>query len=139
MNPPLTETATMLGRSCSQKPVREAAFAAVQGLIKPRFNVARPARLTLVQFDDAYERPSAPKTLKNRRRYWPQRLRHQLQHILPTLLLTLIYLAGALLFAFQHCRLSSLLCVIAAVATLFARHRAERPLRSRSRFPHSPR
>lgn len=54
----------------------------------------------------------------NHRRPLLQRLRHRLPQLLPTILLTLLYLAGAVHLALQQCRLTSLLCLIAAAATI---------------------
>ena len=54
----------------------------------------------------------------NHRRPLLQRLRRRLPHLLPTVLLTLLYLAGAVHLALQQCRLTSLLCLVAAAATI---------------------
>ncbi|MFM7605599.1 MAG: hypothetical protein ACKO8Z_10430 [Prosthecobacter sp.] len=54
----------------------------------------------------------------NRRRPWLQRFRRRIAHLFPPLLLTLLYLVGAVHLALQHCRLTSLLCILAAAATV---------------------
>ncbi len=54
----------------------------------------------------------------NQRRPWLQRFRRRLPNLLPTLLLTVLYLAGAVHLALQHCRLTSLFCLLAAAATV---------------------
>lgn len=59
----------------------------------------------------------------NFRRPWFQRLRRRLPHLLPTLILTAFYLAGAVHFVLQQCHLASLLCLIAAAATIAIRRR----------------
>ena len=67
----------------------------------------------------------------NQRRPWLQRFRRRL----PTLLLTLLYLAGAVHLALQHCRLTSLLCLLAAAATVtVSRRPTGLPASSRSPF-----
>jgi hypothetical protein len=54
----------------------------------------------------------------NQRRPVFQRIRRRLPNLLPTILLSLLYLAGAVHLALQHCRLTSLLCLLAAAATV---------------------
>jgi hypothetical protein len=50
-------------------------------------------------------------------------------------LLTVLYLAGAVHLALQHCRLTSLLCLLAAVATIaVSRRHTVIPAGSRSPF-----
>ncbi len=71
----------------------------------------------------------------NHRRPLLQRLLRRLPHVLPTILLTLLYLAGAAHLALQHCRLTSLLCLIAAAATIAVSRRSTGiPASSRSPF-----
>lgn len=55
MNPHLTEIAYILDRSGSMQPMQEPAVAAFNDFIKSQLDVPGDARLTLVQFDDAYE------------------------------------------------------------------------------------
>ena len=55
MNPHLTEIAYILDRSGSMQPMQEPAVAAYNDFIKSQLDVPGEARLTLVQFDDAYE------------------------------------------------------------------------------------
>lgn len=55
MNPHLTEIAYILDRSGSMQPMQEAAVAAFNDFLKLQLDVPGDARLTLVQFDDAYE------------------------------------------------------------------------------------
>lgn len=55
MNPHLTEIAYILDRSGSMQPMQEAAVAAFNDFLKVQLDVPGDARLTLVQFDDAYE------------------------------------------------------------------------------------
>jgi hypothetical protein len=57
MNPHLTEIAYILDRSGSMQPMQEPAVAAFNDFIKSQLDVPGAARLTLVQFDDAYEVP----------------------------------------------------------------------------------
>lgn len=57
MNPHLTEIAYILDRSGSMQPMQEAAVTAFNDFIKAQLDVPGEARLTLVQFDDAYEVP----------------------------------------------------------------------------------
>ena len=59
MNPNLTEIAYILDRSGSMQPMQEPAVAAFNDFIKSQLDVPGDARLTLVQFDDAYEVPVA--------------------------------------------------------------------------------
>jgi hypothetical protein len=59
MNPNLTEIAYILDRSGSMQPMQEPAVAAFNGFIKSQLDVPGDARLTLIQFDDAYEVPIA--------------------------------------------------------------------------------
>ena len=59
MNPHLTEIAYILDRSGSMQPMQEPAVAAFNDFIKSQLDVPGAARLTLVQFDDAYEVPVA--------------------------------------------------------------------------------
>ena len=74
----------------------------------------------------------------NQRRPWLQRFRRRLPDILPTLLLTLLYLGGAVHLALQHCRLTSLLCLLAAAATVaVSRRHTGIPASSRSPFTSS--
>jgi hypothetical protein len=68
----------------------------------------------------------------NQRRPWLQRFRRRLPNLLPTVLLTLLYLTGAVHLALQHCRLTSLLCLLAAAATVVV---SRRP----TNLPDSPR
>ncbi len=74
----------------------------------------------------------------NQRRPWLQRILRRLPNLMPTLLLTLLYLAGAVLLAHQHCRLTSLLCLLAAAATVaVSRRHTGIPASSRSPFTSS--
>ena len=66
-----------------------------------------------------------------------QRLRRRLPLLLPTVLLTLLYLAGAVHLALQQCRLTSLLCLLAAAATV-AVSRRPTGLPDSSRSPFTP-
>jgi hypothetical protein len=59
MNSHLTEIAYILDRSGSMQCMQEAAVAAFNDFIKIQLDVPGDARLTLVQFDDAYEVPVA--------------------------------------------------------------------------------
>lgn len=61
----------------------------------------------------------------NHRRPWHQRLRRRLPHLLPTILLSLLYLAGSIHLALQHCRLASLLCLVAAATTVAVSRRQD--------------
>jgi hypothetical protein len=65
MNPHLTEIAYILDRSASMQPMLEAAVAAFNDFIHSQLDVPGDARLTLVQFDDAYEVPVAAKPLQD--------------------------------------------------------------------------
>ncbi len=76
----------------------------------------------------------------NRRRFWLQRVLRRISpggnvHLLPTLLLTFFYLAGAIHLSLQHCRLASLLFLIAAGATLMASRRHPRGIENSSANP----
>ena len=74
----------------------------------------------------------------NQRRPWLQRFRRRLPNLLPTVLLTVLYLAGAVHLALQHCRLTSLLCLLAAAATVaVSRRHTGIPASSRSPFTSS--
>lgn len=73
----------------------------------------------------------------NQRRPWLQRFRRRRPNLLPTLLLTALYLAGAVHLALQHCRLTSLLCLLAAAATV-AVSRRPTSLPNSSRSPFTP-
>lgn len=57
MNPHLTEIAYILDRSGSMQSMQEPAVAAFNDFVKSQLDVPGDARLTLVQFDDAYEVP----------------------------------------------------------------------------------
>jgi hypothetical protein len=59
MNPNLTEIAYILDRSGSMQPMHEPAVAAFNAFVKAQLDVPGDARLTLIQFDDAYEVPIA--------------------------------------------------------------------------------
>ena len=59
MNAQLTEIAFILDRSGSMQPLQEAAVAAFNAFVKSQLDVPGDARLTLIQFDDAYEVPVA--------------------------------------------------------------------------------
>ena len=65
MNPHLTEIAYILDRSGSMQPMQEPAVAAFNDFIKAQLDVPGDARLTLVQFDDAYEVPVAAKPIQD--------------------------------------------------------------------------
>jgi hypothetical protein len=65
MNPLLTEIAYILDRSGSMQPMQEPAVAAFNDFIKAQLDVPGDARLTLVQFDDAYEVPVAAKPIQD--------------------------------------------------------------------------
>ena len=75
--------------------------------------------------------------MSNSRRPWLQRLRRRLPNLLPTLLLTGLYLAGAVHLGLQHCHLTSLLCLLAASATV-AVNRRPTVLPASSRSPFTP-
>lgn len=55
MNPHLTEIAYILDRSGSMNSMQEPAIGAFNAFIKAQLDVPGDARLTLIQFDDAYE------------------------------------------------------------------------------------
>ncbi|TDU67138.1 von Willebrand factor type A domain-containing protein [Prosthecobacter fusiformis] len=57
MNLHLTEIAYILDRSGSMQPMQEPAIAAFNDFVKSQLDVPGDARLTLIQFDDAYEVP----------------------------------------------------------------------------------
>ena len=59
MNPHLTEIAYILDRSGSMQSMQEPAVAAFNLFIRSQLDVPGDARLTLIQFDDAYEVPFA--------------------------------------------------------------------------------
>jgi hypothetical protein len=63
MNPHLTEIAYILDRSGSMRPMQEAAVSAFNDFLAAQLTVPGQARLTLVQFDDAYEVPVAGRYL----------------------------------------------------------------------------
>ena len=63
MNPEITEIAYILDRSGSMEPMREPAVAAFNDFLKSQLDVPGDARLTLVQFDNAYEVPIAARPL----------------------------------------------------------------------------
>jgi hypothetical protein len=65
MNPHLTEIAYILDRSGSMQPMQEPAVAAFNDFIKSQLDVPGDARLTLIQFDDAYEVPVAAKPIQD--------------------------------------------------------------------------
>ena len=65
MNPQLTEIAYILDRSGSMQPMQEPAVAAFNDFIKSQLDVPGDARLTLIQFDDAYEVPVAAKPIQD--------------------------------------------------------------------------
>ncbi len=65
MNPHLTEIAYILDRSGSMQPMQEPAVTAFNDFIKSQLDVPGDARLTLVQFDDAYEVPIAALRLQD--------------------------------------------------------------------------
>jgi hypothetical protein len=65
MNTNLAEIAFILDRSGSMNPLREPAVTAFNAFVKSQLDVPGDARLTLVQFDDAYEVPVAAQPLKN--------------------------------------------------------------------------
>lgn len=69
--------------------------------------------------------PSVGRERVNHRRPWLQRIRRRLPHLLPTILLALLYLAGSIHLALQHCRIASLLCLVAAAATVAVSRRKE--------------
>jgi hypothetical protein len=65
MNPHLTEIAYILDRSGSMQPMQEPAVAAFNDFIKTQLDVPGDARLTLIQFDDAYEVPVTAKPIQD--------------------------------------------------------------------------
>lgn len=65
MNPHLTEIAYILDRSGSMQPMQEPAVAAFNDFIKSQLDVPGDARLSLIQFDDAYEVPVAAKPIQD--------------------------------------------------------------------------
>ena len=65
MNPHLTEIAYILDRSGSMQPMQEPAVAAFNDFIKTQLDVPGDARLTLIQFDDAYEVPVTAKSIQD--------------------------------------------------------------------------
>lgn len=65
MNPHLTEIAYILDRSGSMQPMQEPAVAAFNDFIKTQLDVPGDARLTLIQFDDAYEVPVSAKPIQD--------------------------------------------------------------------------
>jgi hypothetical protein len=65
MNPHLTEIAYILDRSGSMQCMQEPAITAFNDFLKAQLDVPGEARLTLVQFDDAYEVPIAARYLKD--------------------------------------------------------------------------
>jgi len=65
MNPNLTEIAYILDRSGSMEPMQEPAVAAFNAFVKAQLDVPGDARLTLVQFDDAYEVPIAARPVQD--------------------------------------------------------------------------
>jgi hypothetical protein len=65
MNPHLTEIAYILDRSGSMQPMQEPAVTAFNDFIKSQLDVPGDARLTLIQFDDAYEVPIAALRLQD--------------------------------------------------------------------------
>ena len=65
MNPHLTEIAYILDRSGSMQPMQEPAVAAFNDFVKAQLDVPGDARLTLVQFDDAYEVPVSARPIQD--------------------------------------------------------------------------
>jgi hypothetical protein len=65
MNTNLTEIAYILDRSGSMDPMQEAAVAAFNDFVKSQLDVPGDARLTLIQFDDAYEVPVPPTPIQD--------------------------------------------------------------------------
>ena len=57
MNPNLTEIAYLLDRSGSMQPMQEPAIAAIKDFLKSQLDVPGDARLTLIQFNNAYDVP----------------------------------------------------------------------------------
>ena len=64
MNPLLSEIVYILDRSGSMQPMQEAAVSAFNDFLAAQLTVPGQARLTLVQFDDAYEVPVAARDLR---------------------------------------------------------------------------
>ncbi len=64
MNPNLTEIAYILDRSGSMQPLQEPAVTAFNDFIKSQLDVPGDARLTLIQFDDAYEVPISARPIE---------------------------------------------------------------------------
>ncbi len=64
MNTQLTEIAYILDRSGSMSPMQEAAISAYNAFVKTQLDVPGEARLTLVQFDDAYEVPVSARPIR---------------------------------------------------------------------------
>ncbi|MFN0078560.1 MAG: vWA domain-containing protein [Prosthecobacter sp.] len=65
MNPHLTEIAYILDRSGSMQPMQEPAVTAFNDFVRTQLDVPGEARLTLIQFDDAYEVPIAALRLQD--------------------------------------------------------------------------
>lgn len=65
MNPHLTEIAYILDRSGSMESMQEPAVAAFNSFLKSQLDVPGDARLTLVQFDDAYEVPVSAQPIQD--------------------------------------------------------------------------
>ena len=65
MNPHLTEIAYILDHSGSMQPMQEPAVAAFNDFIKSQLDVPGDARLSLIQFDDAYEVPVSAKPIQD--------------------------------------------------------------------------
>ncbi|MFO1485551.1 MAG: vWA domain-containing protein [Verrucomicrobiaceae bacterium] len=65
MNPLLTEIAYVLDRSGSMQSMQEPAVAAFNSFVKAQLDVPGDARLTLVQFDDAYEVPVSARPVQD--------------------------------------------------------------------------
>lgn len=63
MNPLLSEIVYILDRSGSMQPMQEAAVSAFNDFLAAQLTVPGQARLTLVQFDDAYEVPVSARDL----------------------------------------------------------------------------
>jgi hypothetical protein len=61
----LTEIAYILDRSGSMQSMQEPAVAAFNDFIKIQLDVPGDARLTLVQFDDAYEMPISTRPIQD--------------------------------------------------------------------------
>ena len=65
MNKHLTEIAYILDRSGSMQPMQEPAITAFNEFLKLQLDVPGDARLTLIQFDDAYEVAVAARPVQN--------------------------------------------------------------------------